>query len=135
MILEKYFQTTVTPFIKFNDKSRYRCTRFTRSHDPLPLLLKKAITPRRGHTGPLTLPSNVRFTFLIQFFSSLLSSQYRAQKRMDGEDVFGSKILVRFSEEREDHTNKTQGEYTLIEYFFFSPLSDRTTATALSYPR
>ncbi|XP_012256062.2 meiosis regulator and mRNA stability factor 1 isoform X2 [Athalia rosae] len=35
-------------------------------------------------------------------------SSIRAQKRMDGEDVFGSKILVRFSEEREDHTTKSQ---------------------------
>lgn len=28
---------------------------------------------------------------------------------MDGEDVFGSKILVRFSEERDERTSITQG--------------------------
>lgn len=46
-------------------------------------------------------------TATVRFNSA--DSSIRAQKRMDGEDVFGSKILVRFSEEREDHTSKTQG--------------------------
>ncbi|XP_046616833.1 meiosis regulator and mRNA stability factor 1 isoform X2 [Neodiprion virginianus] len=49
-------------------------------------------------------------TATVRFTSA--DSSIRAQKRMHGEDVFGSKILVRFSEERDEHTSKTQGSNT-----------------------